>query len=261
MKLVMKEYKKVVVKIGSALISDSILSSIDLIKNLSKQVSTASENTNFIIVSSGAISQGMNILNIESKPKDLQSLQALAAIGQQQLMGLYEKAFGDAKKLIAQVLLTHDDMNDHAKYKNAKATIDKLLNLNVIPIINENDVVATEEIRFGDNDKLAAMVANLINADLLVILTNQDGFFDKNPDNYDDAKLIKNCNIYDIDINKYNTKGKSEMGTGGFKTKLEAVELISNKGIDAVIASGFEDNVLIRILSNENVGTFFESGS
>ena len=163
-------------------------------------MSTASENTNFIIVSSGAISQGMNILNIESKPKDLQSLQALAAIGQQQLMGLYEKAFGDAKKLIAQVLLTHDDMNDHDKYKNAKATIDKLLNLNVIPIINENDVVATEEIRFGDNDKLAAMVANLINADLLVILTNQDGFFDKNPDNYDDAKLIKNCNIYDIDI-------------------------------------------------------------
>lgn len=257
----MKKYKKIVLKIGSALISGNNLASCSLIKSLSDQVSVLNKDVQFIIVSSGAISQGMNILNIDHKPKDLETLQALAAIGQQRLMGLYEKSFNDVDILIAQVLLTHDDMNNHSKYKNAKATIEKLLHLNVVPIINENDVVATEEIKFGDNDKLAAMVSNLIDVDLMIILTNQDGFFDKNPDQYADAQLIKNCNIKNIDISKYNTNEKSDMGTGGFKTKLQAVEMVSKTGIDTIIASGLESDVLLRILSNENVGTFFESDS
>ena len=259
MKLVMKKYRKVVLKIGSALISETNTSSSHLVNNLANQISNADKDIQFIIVSSGAISQGMKILNIDNKPIDLESLQALAAIGQQKLMGLYEKSFSDVNRLIAQVLLTHDDMNDRSKYKNAKATIDKLLDLHIIPIINENDVVATEEIRFGDNDKLAAMVSKLIGADLMIILTNQEGFFNKNPDEHDDAVLIKKCNIKDIDIDKYNSDEKSELGTGGFKTKLQAVNLISKNGIDTVIASGFEDKVLLRILSNENVGTFFSS--
>ena len=191
----MKKYKKVVLKIGSALISESNIASSRMINDLSEQVSLMNNGIEFIIVTSGAISQGMNILNTNEKPKDLESLQALAAIGQQQLVGLYEKSFKRFDKLTAQVLLTHDDMNDHGKYMNAKATIEKLLSLKVIPIINENDVVATEEIRFGDNDKLAAMVSNLISADLMIILTNQAGFFDKNPDKHDNAKLIKKCNI------------------------------------------------------------------
>ena len=186
----MKKYKKVVLKIGSALISESNIASSRMINDLSEQVSLMNNGIEFIIVTSGAISQGMNILNTNEKPKDLESLQALAAIGQQQLVGLYEKSFKRFDKLTAQVLLTHDDMNDHGKYMNAKATIEKLLSLKVIPIINENDVVATEEIRFGDNDKLAAMVSNLISADLMIILTNQAGFFDKNPDKLDNAKLL-----------------------------------------------------------------------
>ena len=165
----MKNYKKVVIKIGSALISENSVASSSFIKDLSNQISMLNKKIQFIIVSSGAISQGMNILDIINKPKDLEALQALAAIGQQRLMGLYEKSFNEVDILIAQVLLTHDDMNDHSKYKNAKATIEKLLDLNVVPIINENDVVATEEIKFGDNDKLAAMVSNLINADLMII--------------------------------------------------------------------------------------------
>lgn len=257
----MKNYKKVVIKIGSALISENSVASSSFIKDLSNQISMLNKKIQFIIVSSGAISQGMNILDIINKPKDLEALQALAAIGQQRLMGLYEKSFNEVDILIAQVLLTHDDMNDHSKYKNAKATIEKLLDLNVVPIINENDVVATEEIKFGDNDKLAAMVSNLINADLMIILTNQDGFFDKNPDQYDDAQLIKKCNIKDIDISKYNTNEKSDLGTGGFKTKLQAVNMIHKAGIDSVIASGLEPDVLLRILSNEDIGTFFESDS
>ena len=157
------------------------------------------------------------------------------------------------------MLLTHDDMNDNGRYMNAKATIEKLLLLNVIPIINENDVVATEEIRFGDNDKLAAMVANLIEADLMIILTNQLGFYNKNPDKHSDAELIENCNIKDINIDKYNSYEKSDLGTGGFKTKLQAVKMISENGIDAIIASGLENDVLDRIFSDNNVGTFFKS--
>ena len=138
----MKKYKKVVLKIGSALISESNIASSRMINDLSEQVSLMNNGIEFIIVTSGAISQGMNILNTNEKPKDLESLQALAAIGQQQLVGLYEKSFKRFDKLTAQVLLTHDDMNDHGKYMNAKATIEKLLSLKVIPIINENDVVA-----------------------------------------------------------------------------------------------------------------------
>jgi glutamate 5-kinase len=255
----MKKYKKVVLKIGSALISESNIASSRMINDLSEQVSLMNNSIDFIIVTSGAISQGMNILNTNEKPKDLESLQALAAIGQQQLVGLYEKSFKRFDKLTAQVLLTHDDMNDHGKYMNAKATIEKLLSLKVIPIINENDVVATEEIRFGDNDKLAAMVSNLISADLMIILTNQAGFFDKNPDKHDNAKLIKKCNISDININQFNIDEKSDLGTGGFKTKLQAVEMVYKNDIDSIIASGFEKDVLQRIFSGEDVGTFFKS--
>ena len=255
----MKKYKKVVLKIGSALISESNIASSRMINDLSEQVSLMNNSIEFIIVTSGAISQGMNILNAKNKPKDLESLQALAAIGQQQLVGLYEKSFKRFDKLTAQVLLTHDAMNDHGKSMNAKATIEKLLSLKVIPIINENDVVATEEIRFGDNDKLAAMVSNLISADLMIILTNQAGFFDKNPDKHDNAKLIKKCNISDININQFNIDEKSDLGTGGFKTKLQAVEMVYKNDIDTIITSGFEKDVLQRIFSGEDVGTFFKS--
>ena len=150
-------------------------------------------------------------------------------------------------------------MNDRGKYMNAKATIEKLLSLKVIPIINENDVVATEEIKFGDNDKLAAMVSNLIGADLMIILTNQAGFFDKNPDKHDNAKLIKKCNISDIDINQFNIDEKSDLGTGGFKTKLQAIEMVHKNNTDTIIASGFEKDVLKRIFSKEDIGTFFKS--
>jgi len=254
----MKKYKKVVLKIGSALISETNTSSSHLINNLADQISNADKNIQFIIVSSGAISQGMKILNINNKPIDLESLQALAAIGQQKLMGLYEKSFSDVNRLIAQVLLTHDDMNEPSRYLNAKATIKKILELNIIPIINENDVVATEEIRFGDNDNLAAMVSNLIQADLMIILTNQEGFFDKNPDTHNNASLIKKCDIREINIDEYDDS-KSEHGTGGFKTKLQAVKIAAKSNTDTVIASGYEQDVLIKILDNVAIGTFFAS--
>ena len=164
----------IVLKIGSALISSNENLSDKLIKSITGQINNfIKKGINFVIVTSGAISQGQKILNINQKPNELESLQALAAIGQQQLMGMYERSFQDYNLLTAQVLLTHSDMNDIQRYSNAKATIKKILSMNVVPIINENDVVATDEIKLGDNDALAAMVSNLIDADLMIILKKE----------------------------------------------------------------------------------------
>jgi len=256
----MKDYKTIVLKIGSALISSDKNISDKLIKSLTAQISDfIKKGMNFVIVTSGAISQGQKILNINQKPIELESLQALAAIGQQQLMGMYERSFQDYNLLTAQVLLTHADMNDMQRHSNAKATIEKILSMSVIPIINENDVVATDEIKLGDNDALAAMVSNLLDADLMIILTNQQGLYDKNPDLNNDAVLIKKCNIKDIDINKYDSSSKSDVGTGGFKTKLQAVKIASASGTDTIVASGFEKNILTKIMNQENIGTYFKS--
>ena len=250
----------IVLKIGSALISSNENLSDKLIKSLTAQINDyIKKGMNFVIVTSGAISQGQKILNINQKPIELESLQALAAIGQQQLMGMYERSFQDYNLLTAQVLLTHADMNDMQRHSNAKATIEKILSMNVIPIINENDVVATDEIKLGDNDALAAMVSNLLDADLMIILTNQQGLYDKNPDLNNDAVLIKKCNIKDIDINKYDSSSKSDVGTGGFKTKLQAVKIASASGTDTIVASGFEKNILTKIMDQEDIGTYFKS--
>ena len=250
----------IVLKIGSALISSDENLSDKLIKSLTAQINDfIKKGINFVIVTSGAISQGQKILNINQKPIELESLQALAAIGQQQLMGMYERSFQDYNLLTAQVLLTHADMNDMQRHSNAKATIEKILSMGVIPIINENDVVATDEIKLGDNDALAAMVSNLLDADLMIILTNQQGLYDKNPDLNNDAVLIKECNIKDIDINKYDSNSKSDVGTGGFKTKLQAVKIASASGTDTIVASGFEKNILTKIMNQEDIGTYFKS--
>ena len=250
----------IVLKIGSALISSNENLSDKLIKSLTAQINDfIKKGMNFVIVTSGAISQGQKILNINQKPIELESLQALAAIGQQQLMGMYERSFQDYNLLTAQVLLTHADMNDIQRHSNAKATIEKILSMSVIPIINENDVVATDEIKLGDNDALAAMVSNLLDADLMIILTNQQGLYDKNPDLNKDAVLIKECNIEDIDINKYDSNSKSDVGTGGFKTKLQAVKIASASGTDTIVASGFEKNILTKIMDQEDIGTYFKS--
>ena len=149
------------------------------------------------------------------------------------------------------------DIVNKERYDNAKATLEKILDLNVIPIINENDVVATEEIRFGDNDNLAAMVANLIKADLLIILTDQDGYYDKNPTIDSNAKLINYCKINNLIIDD-NLNTTNEFGTGGFKTKLQAVKRASKSNTISIIASGNQEQVLLKIFDGEKIGTLFE---
>ena len=256
----MNNYRKVIIKIGSALINDDSSHNENSIENICAQISKGhSDGIKFAVVSSGAISQGVSYLDMNEKPNKLEELQALAAVGQQQLMKMYESYFSKYDKKIAQVLLTHDDMNNPERYLNAKATFDNLLSLDVIPVINENDVVATEEIRFGDNDTLAAMVSNMMEADLMVILTNQDGYFDKNPDKYPDAKIIKKCNAKNLNEDDFNLDEKSSVGTGGFKTKIRSVKMATTRNCPSIIASGYRKDVIKQILSKKIIGTFFYS--
>jgi len=258
MKRNIDNFKKIVIKIGSSLISEDRLLSEKRILDWTKQITLANKQGKQItIVTSGAISQGQNLLDIKNRPDDLESLQALAAIGQQQLMGIYEDSFQKSNILTAQVLLTHQDLLDRERYLNAKATIQKIIEFKAIPIINENDVVATDEIRFGDNDTLAAMVCNLIDADLMVILTDQDGLFDKDPKSDKNAKLIKECNADELSMSDIEFNSKSTYGTGGFKTKLNAVKIASSSGTTSIIASGNIDQIINKIMDGSEVGTIF----
>ena len=254
----MINYRNVVIKIGSALLSNDNHNVDDFIESICKQIADAkSKGTKFTIVTSGAISKGQEMLNVGKRPNELEELQALAAIGQQNLMRMYEGAFAHHTCLTAQVLLTHDDMNNPNRFLNAKATITKIISQGVIPIINENDVVATEEIRLGDNDTLAAMVSNLVEADLMIILTNQKGYFNKNPDKFNDAKLIKRCSIKELKDSDVSLNDKSELGTGGFKTELNAVKMTTSNNTTSIIASGYDNNVISKILDKKLVGTIF----
>ena len=251
--------KNIVIKIGTTSIIKNDKVDITLLKSLAELIIENKNQFNFVIVTSGAVGLGATKLNYKSRPKSLKRLQVASAVGQIELINQYEKIFKDKKMNIAQVLITKNLIDDREQFVNTTQALNELLSQGIIPVINENDVVATEEIRFGDNDKLAAMVSNLISADLMIILTNQAGFFDKNPDKHDNAKLIKKCNISDININQFNIDEKSDLGTGGFKTKLQAVEMVYKNDIDTIIASGFEKDVLQRIFSGEDVGTFFKS--
>lgn len=255
MRTELKKSKRIVVKVGS-----SIVNSIekDYISTICNDISEfIQEEKEIVLVTSGAISQGMKILNIKEKPKDIKKLQALAAVGQQKLMLIYEQNFSKNNKHAAQVLITHSDINDRVRYLNIKGTIEELFTNKIIPIINENDVVSTEEIKLGDNDNLASMISNLINADLMIILTDQKGMYDKNPDNYDDAKLINTINIDEIKTYDTDFSTQSITGTGGFVTKIQAVKRAALSNTYTLIASGYEENVLRKVFEDNKMGTLF----
>ncbi len=255
MRTEIKKHNKIIIKIGSSLISSV---NKDHIEGICEDISNLKDDgKQIIIVTSGAISQGMGIVGITEKPTDTKKLQALAAIGQQKLMHSYQETFNQHNKQTAQILITHNDINDRVRYLNIKGTLEELLANDVIPIINENDVVSTEEIKLGDNDNLASMIANIVNADLMIILTDQNGMYDKNPDIHDNAVLIDNINTrnlknYDSDFNT-----ETVIGTGGFKTKIQAVKRAALSNTFCVIANGMEKSVLQRIINEDNIGTFF----
>ena len=212
-----------------------------------------------IVVTSGAMAAGRERLNLNHLPKDLPVKQMLSAIGQPRLMALYEQIFSLYGLTIAQVLLTRSDLADRRRYLNSRNTLTALLEHGIIPIVNENDTVATEEIRVGDNDNLSALVANLIDADLLVLLTDQAGLYTADPEREPSAQLVTDVIDPEIPAALWQAAGgsASSLGTGGMITKLQAADLARRSGTAVVIASGSERNVLTRLVDGEKLGTWF----
>jgi len=262
----MKKYsfskaEKIVIKLGSSIVTnagDGL--NEECLSNLIKQISKLSlENKKVVLVSSGAVAAGLKKLGIKTRPKILSELQSAAAVGQMDLVQIYERFFSDNNLISAQVLLTHDDLSDRKRYLNARSTIFSLIKNKVIPVINENDTVASEEIRFGDNDTLAAMVANLIEADLLVLLTDQEGLFSSDPRENKNAELIQNGYVDDKRLDELASGTKSEIGTGGMATKILAARRAALSGTHTIIGSGRRKNILLDLNKDEAIGTFLHS--
>ena len=252
-----KQSKRWVIKIGSALLTkDGKGLDYPAIEDWSRQIAKLRQKgIEIILVSSGSVAEGMSRMGWESRPKELAKLQAAAAIGQTGLIEAYETQFKKHGIQAAQILLTHDDVSNRKRYLNARNTLRVLLDLKALPIINENDTVALEEMRLGDNDTLAALVANLVEADLLVILTDQDGLFDKDPRHHEDAQLISEESASNNDLQKYVGEAATSLGMGGMATKLTAAQRAARSGCATIIASGREDKVLQRLLNGEQIGT------
>lgn len=253
--------KTLIVKVGSSLVTNNG-EGLDrkAIAAWAAQISTlVKQGKQVVLVSSGAVAEGMQRLGWKKRPVEINELQAAAAVGQMGLVQMYESCFAEHGLHTAQILLTHDDLRDRKRYLNARSTLKTLLNLNVIPIINENDTVVTEEIRFGDNDTLAALVANLIEADVLIILTDQQGLFSADPRKDCNAKFINFETAGNIALEQMAGGAGSTVGTGGMLTKILAAKRAASSGAHTIIASGREPDVLVRLSENEAIGTHLQA--
>ena len=213
-----------------------------------------------VLVSSGAIGMGVGKMGLRERPKDIPGKQAAAAVGQCELMYTYDKLFDQYHHTVAQLLITGEDVDNEQRHANFRNTIHRLLELNALPIINENDTVATQEIVIGDNDTLGAIVARSIGADLLILLTDMDGLYTADPRKDPNAKLIRRVEVLDDSIRALAGASGSTQGTGGMVTKLQAAEICMNCGCTMVIANGAEPENLYAILADEEVGTIFVGG-
>ncbi|GAB1267718.1 glutamate 5-kinase [Aurantivibrio infirmus] len=249
-----------VIKIGSALLTNNGQGlDVEAINVWVAQMAQLKDyDIEYVLVSSGAVAAGMNRLGWEIRPTAIHELQAAAAVGQMGLVQTYEQAFQKFGLHTAQVLVDHDDLSNRQRYLNARSTLKTLMSLGVIAVINENDTVVTDEIRFGDNDTLAALVANLIDADKLIILTDQDGMFDADPRKNPQAKLIKNAAVDDDRLKQMASEGGS-LGRGGMITKVKAAKLAARSGASTVIVGGRIDNVLLKIAAGDSLGTTLDA--
>ena len=253
----LKTGKRWVVKVGSALLSnDGQGLDFDRMQTWVEQMSVLmADGVELCLVSSGAIAVGLKTLKIDKRPHDLPSLQAAAAIGQMGLVQAWQSCFSQCGHHTAQVLFTHEDLADRKRYLNARDTLKKLNAFSVIPVVNENDTVATDEIRFGDNDSLGALATNLLEADVLVILTDQDGFFDKDPRSHADAALIPEARSLDDRLLRMAGKKGGTLGRGGMYTKIVAAQQAARSGAMTVIANGRVDQVLEKLRMGEEIGS------
>lgn len=249
-----------VIKVGSSLVTakGQGLDHVAIAEWCSQIAALMKQGKQVVLVSSGAVAEGMARLGFKKRPTALHEIQATAAVGQMGLVRAYEDEFKKHGLRAAQILLTHEDVANRDRYLNARGTLNTLLELGVVPVVNENDTVATEEIRLGDNDTLGALTANLIEAQLLVIMTDQEGLFDADPRNNPDAKLISEADLSDARLAGMAGDSKGALGKGGMKTKLSAAHTAARSGAATIIVHGRQPEALLRVSQGEVMGTLLK---
>jgi glutamate 5-kinase len=254
-----KNVKNIVVKVGTSTLSyKNGRLNFHRIEKLTEVLSAIrKKGIKVTLVTSGAIGVGAGRLFLTDKPKDLAQKQALAAIGQAQLIKIYQKFFDEFDQTVAQVLLTKDVMNNANRHHNAQSTLFKLLEMDIIPIINENDTIATDEIEFGDNDTLSALVATLVEADLLILLSDIDGLYSADPKVDSTAKIIRTVKSISPEIEKLAAGSGSSFGTGGMVTKIAAAKITSKAGIDLLLLQGDRPAIIFDVFEGKEIGTHF----
>ncbi len=250
--------RRVVVKVGSAVLTSEDGMNLKVVKNLAKEIAFLHDSgREVILITSGAVAAGRRKINLSQSKLTIKEKQALAAIGQSCLMNHYDEAFEVYGKNIAQILLTHSDLSDRTRYLNVRNTILTLFKFGVIPVINENDTVSTKELKFSDNDNLGALVANLIEADMFLCLTDVDALYDSNPQTDPKAKPIYTVTEITPEIEAMAGNSRSILGTGGMQSKINAAKMVAAGGGSSFIGSGRQSNILQHLFSGEMVGTFF----
>jgi len=250
--------KRIVVKVGSNVLTEDNGLNLKAMRSITRQIGKLIESgLEVILVSSGAMASGIKKIGLPARPDELPKRQAVAAVGQAGLMMEYEKAFGRYDLKVAQILLTSEDLSNRKRYLNARNTLNTLLAWRVVPIINENDTVWVEEIKLGDNDNLAAMITLLMDADLLINLTDIDGLFTRDPRVDTDAELIDTVTRINKDTEKYAGDIPGALGTGGMISKIKAARKVNSAGVPMIIARGDKPNILLKLYSGQKHGTFF----
>lgn len=252
--------RRIVIKVGTSTLAHAESGKLNLykIEHLVREITDLhNAGKEIIFVSSGAIAAGMNKLGIKTKPQTIPENQALAAIGQGVLMHIYEKFFAEYGQTIGQVLLTKENAVDEHARENSRNSLNAILDMGVIPVINENDAVGVDEIRIGDNDNLSAIVAAMVNAEVLIILSDIDGLYDGNPKLDNSARLIDEVTEIDAEIERIAGGAGTTLGTGGMFTKIQAAKLATANGVSMLIINGATNGNLRRVLNGENIGTIF----
>jgi len=268
MRSILKNANRIVVKIGtSSLTYENGKINLTRMEQLIRKISDLmNKDKQIVLVTSGAVGVGMGKLNLTTKPKEIAEKQAVASVGQCELMHIYSKLFSEYGIIVGQILLTRTVINNNITKNNAINTFNRLLDKRVLPIVNENDVISTDELisndkaSFGDNDTLSAIVATLVDADLLILLSDVDGFYEGDPRKNKNVKIIKVVEDISSDLFEYVGSSSSKMGTGGMFTKLEAAKIATRNSIDVVLANGNDMNNLYKIIEGQDIGTWFKKG-
>ncbi len=262
MRKTLKDKKRIVIKVGSSSLTHSETGLTDLItmeKLVRELTDLHNQGKEVILVSSGAIAVGRKTIGMKKRPTELAEKQACASIGQARLMMMYQKLFMEYNQIASQILMTKNTLVDEVNRENARNTFEKLLSMGVIPIVNENDTISTYEIQFGDNDTLSAIVTALVQADLLILLSDIDGLFTDDPNKNPDAKFIEYVDRVDEHFEKMAKGSASDVGTGGMTTKVNAAKLATSAGADMVIANGSDMGIIHKIMEGERIGTMFKA--